>query len=86
MNIPKLNDQDKRVLQVIKDRGVVCGKELAAEANLTPTALLPITQKLISSDLVAASGNIYSPDEFCNVYFNIRPSNLSLAEFALKGM
>lgn len=86
MNIPQLDAKDKRVLQVIKDRGVVTGKELAAEANLTPVDLLPIVQKLISSDLVAASGNIYSPEQVCNAYFNIRPSNLSLAEFALRGV
>ncbi len=32
MNIPQLDTKGKRVLQVIKDRGVVTGNELAAEA------------------------------------------------------
>ncbi len=86
MNIPQLDANGKRVLQVIKDRGVVTGKELAAEANLTPEVLLPIVQKLISSDLVAVSGNIYGPEQVCDAYFNIRPSNSSLAEFVLRSV
>jgi DNA-binding Lrp family transcriptional regulator len=84
MNIPQLDATGRRVLQVIRDRGVVTGRELAAEAGLTPEVLLPIVQKLISSDLVSASGNIYDTNQVGDAYFNIRPSNLPLAEFVLR--
>ncbi len=48
--------------------------------------LVPIVQELISSDLVAVSGNIYGSEQVSNAYFNIRPSNLSLAEFVLRSV
>jgi hypothetical protein len=85
MNIPQLDANGKRVLQLIKERGVATGSELAAAANLTPEVLLPIVQQLISSELVTASGNIYGPDQVCDAYFNIRPSNMPLAELVLRG-
>jgi DNA-binding Lrp family transcriptional regulator len=84
MNIPKLDQDGKRVLQVIKDRGVVTGREIAGIVSLTPETLIPIVQTLVSSDLVTASGNIYDPEGFSCAYFNIRPSNVSLAEFVLR--
>jgi len=84
MNIPKLDQDGKRVLQVIKDRGVATGREIAAAVNLDPAKLSSIVQSLVSSDLVTASGNIYGPEGVYEAYFNIRPSNLSLAEFVLR--
>jgi predicted transcriptional regulator len=84
MNIPILDENGKRVLQFIKDRGVATGREITAATGLTPEALVPIIQKLISSDLVTADGNIFAPEQMFESYFNVRPSNLSLAEFVLK--
>jgi hypothetical protein len=43
-------------------------------------------QKLISSYLIAVRGNIYGPEQVSEAYFNIRPSNLPLAEFVLRSV
>lgn len=84
MNIPNLDQDAKRVLQFIKDRGVATGREIAAQASVAPDKLLPTLQTLVSSDLVVASGNTYDPEGVYEAHFNIRPSNLSLTEFVLR--
>ena len=84
MYIPQLEPESKRILQLIKEHGVCTGRQLAAEAGMEPVKLVEVIRELVNYDLISASGGIYSANEIGHAYFNIRPSNSSLAELVLR--
>ena len=84
MQIPQLSAESKHVLQIIKVHGVCNGRQLIAESDLTPEGVVEAIRQLINSEIVSASGGTFTAKEIGNAYFNIRPSNASLAEFVLK--
>lgn len=85
LQIPQLEPDSKRILQLIKQHGVCTGRQLSFEANVAPTRLVEVVNNLVKYDLISASGGIYDPKEISQAYFNIRPSNSSLAELVLRG-
>lgn len=86
MFLPQLSSESKHVLQIIKSHGVCNGRQLLAEANLAPDQLIEAVKPLVNSELVSASGGTFTAKEIGHAYFNIRPSNTSLAEFVLKSL
>lgn len=81
--IPRLDDPGKRVLRVIRSRGVVPGWQVMSEAQVSPDQLLQTAQQLMSLDLISAEGNLSNPSEIGSTYFNILPSNVKLTELVL---
>lgn len=86
MFIPQLSSESKHVLQIIKSHGVCNGRQLIAEADLPPDKLVDAIKELVNSELVSASGGTFTAREIGHAYFNVRPSNSSLAEFVLKSL
>lgn len=86
MLIPQLSTESKRVLQIIKTHGVCNGRQLLAESDLQPEQLVGAVKELVNSELVSASGGMFTAREIGHAYFNIRPSNTSIAEFVLKSL
>jgi hypothetical protein len=84
MYIPQLDQERKRILQLIKEHGVCSGRQLLSEAQIKPEELVKVVGDLVKYDLVSASGGIYNPKEIEQAYFNIRPSNASLTELVLR--
>jgi hypothetical protein len=83
MYLPILDDQDKRVLQVIRSRGVVAGWQVMSEAAVTADQLAKSAGTLLKSSLISASGNYSSIKEIGTAYFNLQPSNAQLVELVL---
>jgi hypothetical protein len=81
--IPILDDPGKRVLRVIRSRGVVPGWQVMSEAQVSADQLLQSAHQLMSFDLISAEGNLSNPSEIGKAYFNILPSNVKLAELVL---
>ena len=86
MLIPQLSPESKHVLQIIKSHGVCNGRQLLAESDLAPDKLVDAIKELVNSELVSASGGMFTAREIGHAYFNIRPSNTSIAEFVLKSL
>jgi hypothetical protein len=84
MHIPQISAEGKRVLQIIKERGVCNGRQLVAETELSGDQLVAAVKDLVNSELVSASGSTHNKKDIEHAYFNIRPSNASLAEFVLR--
>ncbi|HKY45279.1 MAG TPA: hypothetical protein VJM50_19455 [Pyrinomonadaceae bacterium] len=84
MYLPPISSESKRVLQIIKEHGVCKGRQLQAEAGLDDAQLIKAVTELVNSDLVSATGGTFSLQDISHAYFNIRPSNSSLAEFVLR--
>lgn len=84
MFIPTVSPESKRVLHIIKEHGVCSGRQLRAEAGLADDTLVTAIRELVGSELVSSSGGTFGVKEIGHAYFNIRPSNSSLAEFVLK--
>jgi predicted transcriptional regulator len=82
--IPTVSQESKRVLHIIKEHGVCSGRQLRAEAGLADDELVAAIKELVGSELVSSSGGTFGVKEIGHAYFNIRPSNSSLAEFVLK--
>jgi hypothetical protein len=80
---PTLDDPSKRVLRVLRDRGVAPGWQLMSEASVTGEELINATRTLLDMDLIKASGGCSNPKEIEQAYFNILPSNARLAEAIL---
>ncbi len=83
MFIPKLDDPSKRVLRVIRNRGVVPGWQILSEAGVTADELLKSADTLIGLKLISAQGTSSNSSEIGSTYFNILPSNDYLAEVVL---
>jgi len=84
MFIPPVSPDSKRVLQIIKEHGVCNGRQLRAEAGLEDDKLVFAVKELVRAELISTSGGAFSLKEIGHAYFNIRPSNSSLAEFVLR--
>jgi hypothetical protein len=84
MYIPQLSPGSKRVLQIIKKHGVCKGRQLVSEAELTPEQLIQAIQELMVYELISTTGGAFSVNEISHSYFNVRPSNSSLAELVIK--
>ena len=84
MYIPSISSESKRVLHIIKEHGVCSGRQLRAEAGLEGEKLVSAVKELVNSELVSATGGTFNLREIGHAYFNIRPSNSSLAEFVLR--
>ena len=84
MFIPSISQESKRVLHIIKEHGVCSGRQLRAEAGLQDDKLVAAVRELVGSELVSSSGGTFGVSEIGHAYFNVRPSNSSLAEFVLK--
>ena len=84
MYIPPISPDSKRLLHIIKEHGICSGRQLYAEAGLEDAKLVSAVKELINSELVSTSGATFSVKDIGQAYFNIRPSNSSLAEFVLR--
>lgn len=84
MYIPPMSPDGKRILHIIKEHGVCSGRQLRAEAGLEDEQLVSAVKELVNSELVSTTGGTFSLREIGHAYFNIRPSNSSLAEFVLR--
>jgi len=84
MFIPPVSKESKRVLQIIRKHGVCNGRQLRVEAGLDDEKLVSAVGELVNVELISASGGTFSLKEIGHAYFNIRPSNSSLAELVLK--
>lgn len=84
MFIPAISPDSKRILHIIKEHGVCSGRQLRAEAGLKDEQLVSAVKELVNSELVSTTGGTFTPKEIGHAYFNVRPSNSSLAEFVLK--
>jgi streptomycin 6-kinase len=82
--LPPLDDPSKRVLQLIRERGVVSGWQVLSETGVTGQQLFDAANVLLKFSLIAAKGNIYRPDEIGKAYFSLVPSNSNLADQALR--
>jgi hypothetical protein len=83
MYIPKLDDPSKRVLRVIRNRGVAPGWQVLSEAGVTADELRQSADMLIGLKLISTQGNISNSSEIGSAYFNILPSSVDLAEVVL---
>ena len=77
--IPQIDETTKRVLGVIRARGVVSGWQAMSEASVNPDQLSDAANKLISIGLISAKG-VTSPSEISNTYFNVLPSSVDFAD------
>lgn len=82
MFLPKLSNDDKRVLGMIRAHGVCAGWQLAAEASLSPAQLSAVALELLNAGLISASGSL-APQEIEKTYFNVQPSNAQLLDYVL---
>ena len=79
---PNLDDTSRRVLRVIRERGVAPGWQVMSEAPVNTDELITAATTLIDMGLIKASGGL-NQKEIEQVYFNILPSNARLAELIL---
>jgi predicted transcriptional regulator len=82
--LPQLTDPSKRVLQLIRERGVVSGWQILSETGVTDQQLLDAANQLVKFSLVLAKGNIYKADEIGKAYFSLVPSSSKMADQVLK--
>ena len=82
--IPAISSDSKKILHIIKEHGVCSGRQLRVEAELEDDKLVAAIQELVGSELVSTSGRTSGVKEIGHAYFNIKPSNSSVAEFVLK--
>ena len=80
---PTVDDNARRVLQVIRERGVAPGWQVMSEASVSDADLVNAVGTLMKLGLIKASGGASNPKEVCQAYFNILPSQASLAEMIL---
>jgi hypothetical protein len=79
---PTLEDKEKRVLRVIRQRGVAPGWQVMSEASVNAQELSDAASKLMDIGLIRSSSGS-NPKEIEQAYFNILPSNSQLAEAIL---
>lgn len=77
--IPQIDGTTKRVLGVIRARGVVPGWQVMSEAGVDTDELSRAANNLISIGLISAKG-VTSGPEITSTYFNVLPSNVDFAD------
>jgi hypothetical protein len=82
--LPTLDDPSKRILQLIRERGVVSGWQVLSETGVSDQQLFDAANMLVKFSLISAKGNIYRPDEIGKAYFSLVPSNSTLADQVLR--
>jgi hypothetical protein len=80
---PTLDEPSKRVLRVIRERGVAPGWQVMSEASVSGDDLIKAASTLIDMGLIKTSGGALNPKEIEQAYFNILPSNSRLTEMIL---
>ncbi|MFI5118433.1 MAG: hypothetical protein ACHP8B_17230 [Terriglobales bacterium] len=78
-----MDDTGKRVLRVIRERGVAPGWQVMSEAAVSADDLIKAAGTLIDMGLIKTSGGALNLKEIEQAYFNILPSNARLAEMIL---
>jgi hypothetical protein len=81
--IPAIDASTKRVLRVIRTRGVVPGFQVISEAAVNPDELSRSANELVKMGLISAKGNISNASEIADAYFVVLPSNADFADLVL---
>jgi hypothetical protein len=82
--LPTLDEPSKRILQLIREQGVVSGWQILSGTGVTGQQLLDAANVLVKFSLISCKGNIYKPDEIGKAYFSLVPSSSNLADQVLK--
>ena len=82
VGIPKVSEDSKKVLRLIRAHGVCAGWQLMSEARLNTERLSEVATELLNAQLVSASGSLV-PQEIEKTFFNVQPSNVRLTEYVL---
>jgi hypothetical protein len=83
MNVPTLDEAEKRVLRTIQSVGVTPGWRLMSEAALSAEELSKAAGDLVGRKLITVTGNISNPKEIGNSFFAILPSSSDYLQFVL---
>ena len=81
---PTLTLAAAQVLNLVKVKGVLRGKDLVRELDLPEKDLLDAVRELTQNELLTLSGDCSSLDNLGRSYLTFRPSTSSLAEFAIR--
>lgn len=82
--IPTVDEPSKNILRLIRDNGVVSGRQILAETGVSGEKLLDAANVFVKFRLISAKGNIYRPDEIGKAYFSLVPSNSNLVDQVLR--
>ena len=75
-----LNPHSKRVIEILREHGVVSGRRLEKHTGLNWNELTEALRGLQESQLIEVSGSLYSTEELKRAYFSIRPSASKAAD------
>jgi hypothetical protein len=82
---PRLSETAARVLQLVKERGLIRGAEvLNTFTTVEPKAVVAAVRELVGTDLVTIRGDCYEPGAFAEAYLTFRPSSEALADYAIR--
>jgi hypothetical protein len=80
---PSLDSLAARILQLVKDRGVLRGSELLNRFN-PDQAVIDAVHTLVRSELVNVKGDCFTRQALAEAYLTFRPSQSAIADYAIR--
>lgn len=81
---PTLDPKSQRVLQVMMQKPMLSGGELANRAALAPAEILDAVKPLMERGYVESSGELFDAESILRAYFSLLPSARRYLAMTLK--
>lgn len=82
--VSKLDADQKRALRIIRDKGMLTGRDLEYFTKLDADQLIRVVDQLTDLGLIRYTGHPFEIASFRETYFNVPPSAVPLANMLLE--